>query len=249
MEPKDEYSQWAQNYDKCRSITGIYESEKTFLDNTIKKYHIKRALDCACGTGPHLLLLARKGIKVYGSDYSEAMISICRRKLSRAGIKAMIKKADFRYLEKVWNEKFDAIICMRQSIAHLLTQEDLITAFKSIRNRLNNDGILVMTQDTTHLTLQDRFRFDLMENNKNFSRIFVRDIDNGFQTLNYLDVYHSNKRDEMINHSIHLKIILDDEYRLLLSEAGFSKVHVYGGFDMAPYNKEKSWRLIVVAEK
>lgn len=106
-----------------------------------------------------------------------------------------------------------------------------------------------MTQGTTHLTLQDRFRFNLVENNKNFSRILVRDIRNGFETLNYLDVYHSKQKDEMITHSVHLKTILDDEYRLLLSEAGFSKVHIYGGFDRAPYDKEKSWRLIVVAEK
>lgn len=106
-----------------------------------------------------------------------------------------------------------------------------------------------MTQGTTHMTLQDRFRFDLVANKKDFSRILVRDIENGFQTYNYLDVYHSAKKDEMVTYSVHLKIILDDEYRLLLSSAGFSKVHIYGGYDMAPYNKEKSWRLIVVAEK
>jgi hypothetical protein len=99
------------------------------------------------------------------------------------------------------------------------------------------------------MTLQDRFRFDLVANNNDFSRIFVLDIKNGFQTYNYLDVYHNNKQDEMITYSVHLKIILDDEYRLLLSDAGFSNIHIYGGFDMAPYDKEKSWRLIVVAEK
>ncbi|MDD3023838.1 MAG: class I SAM-dependent methyltransferase [Syntrophomonadaceae bacterium] len=249
MDLKDEYAEWAQSYDRFGSITEIYESEKNFLKSIFDKYKIKSALDCACGTGPHLYLLLKRGIKVCGSDYSEAMLNVCNKNLSKSGIKVIIKRADFRYLEQVWNEKFDAVLCMGQSIAHLHTKEDLITAFKSMRNRLNNNGILIMTQGTTHLTLQDKFRFDLVVNNKNLSRILVRDIEKGFQTFNYIDVYHNNKRAEMKIYSIHQKIILDDDYRLLLSYAGFSKIYIYGGYDMVPYDKEKSWRLIVIAEK
>ena len=107
----------------------------------------------------------------------------------------------------------------------------------------------IHSQGTTHITLQDRFRFELVENNKNFSRVSVRDVCDGFQTYNYLDIYHNNKQDDMIIYSVHLKIILDDDYRQLLSEAGFSNIHIYRGFDMKSYDKEKSWRLIVVAEK
>ncbi|MEN6462811.1 MAG: class I SAM-dependent methyltransferase [Syntrophomonas sp.] len=249
MDLKDEYVKWAPSYDKFGSITNIYHTEKVFLKGIFDKYQIKNALDCACGTGPHLCLLAKRGITVCGSDYSEAMLKVCNKNLAKSGLNVTTKQADFRYLEEAWSDQFDAVLCMRQSIAHLHTREDLVTAFKSMRNRLNDKGILIMTQGTTHVTLQDRFRFDLVVNKNNFSRILVRDIKNGFEVLNYLDIYHSNKRDEMITYSVHLKTILDDEYRLLLSEAGFMQVHIYGGFDMAPYDKEKSWRLIVVAEK
>ncbi len=31
----------------------------------------------------------------------------------------MLKKADFRYLENVWEENYDAVICMTQAIAHM----------------------------------------------------------------------------------------------------------------------------------
>ncbi|NLW92554.1 MAG: class I SAM-dependent methyltransferase [Syntrophomonadaceae bacterium] len=246
---KDEYAEWAQTYDKFGSMAEIYESEKQFLKKMIAKYSIKSALDCACGTGPHLYFLAEQGINACGSDYSEAMLTVCKKNLSRYGVDIRLKAADFRYLESAWSESFDAVFCMRQSIAHLHTQEDIITAFKSMRSRLNERGILVMTQGTTHITLQDRFRFELVENNKNFSRVSVRDVCDGFQTYNYLDIYHNNKQDDMIIYSVHLKIILDDDYRRLLSEAGFSNIHIFGGFDMKAYDKEKSWRLIVVAEK
>lgn len=43
------------------------------------------------------------------------------------------------------------------------------------------------------------------------------------------------------------RILLDDDYRRLLSEAGFRSVSIYGDYDMSPYD-EKSGRLIVVAE-
>ncbi|MEQ8200684.1 MAG: class I SAM-dependent methyltransferase [Syntrophomonadaceae bacterium] len=213
------------------------------------KYKVKSALDCACGTGPHLRLLARMDIEVYGSDLSEAMLKVCRPHLARASIHAITRQADYRCLEQAWNRHFDAILCMNQSIAHMHTREDLLTAFRSMHTCLNDHGILIMTQGTTHHNLKEGPRFDLVTNKRDFSRIFVRDLEDGFQTYHYLDVYHSARRDEMVTRTVRLKIILDDEYRQLLGEAGFSRVHIYGGFDMAPYDRERSRRLIVVAEK
>jgi len=249
MNYKDEYADWAQSYDKFGAITEINKKEEDFLVSVFTKYKVKNVLDCACGTGPHLYLLSKLSIDVCGSDYSDAMLKACKENLSKEGIDVITKKADFRYLEKVWNEKFDAVLCMTQSIAHLHTHDDLVTAFKSMRERLDDGGILIMTQGTTHLTLQDRFRFDLVVNNQDFSRVFARDIGEGFQTVNILDIYHSKKVNKMETNSVHIKIILDDEYRTLLTEAGFSKINIYGGFDMSSYDKENSWKLIVVAER
>jgi SAM-dependent methyltransferase len=249
MNYKDEYAGWAQSYDKFGAITDINEKEKNFLKYVFDKYKVKSALDCACGTGPHLYLLSQLGINVCGSDYSEEMLKVCNDNLVKIGIKAITKQADFRYLEDIWIEKFDAVLCMTQSIAHLHTCEDLVTAFKSMHKRLNDHGIVIMTQSTTHFTLQDRFRFDLVVNNKDFSRVYIRDINNGFQNVNILDIYHNDNESKMKTNSVHIKIILDDEYRTLLNGAGFSKVDIYGGFDMCPYDKEASRKLIVVAEK
>ncbi|NLB81499.1 MAG: class I SAM-dependent methyltransferase [Clostridiaceae bacterium] len=230
-------------------MTDISEKEEAFLVSVFTEYKVKNALDCACGTGPHLYLLSKLGVRVCGSDYSDAMLKACEENLSQEGIDVITKQADFRYLEEVWVEKFDAVLCMTQSIAHLHTHEDLVTAFKSMRERLNDGGILIITQGTTHFTLQDRFRFDLVVNNQDFSRVFSRDIGEGFQTINILDIYHSDKVSKMETNSVHIKIILDDEYKSLLTEAGFSQINIYGGYDMSPYDKESSWKLIVVAER
>ncbi len=249
MEMQDQYRDWASIYGRSGALTNIYPNERAFLRTILQRYGVKKALDCACGTGPHLVQLARMGWDVCGSDFSEAMLQICKRNLAQKKVQVITRQADYRCLEHAWNHHFDAILCMNQSIAHMHTRGDLLTAFRSIRGRLSDRGILIMTQGSTHHTLQDRYRFDLLVNNRDFSRIFVRDVEDGFQIFHFLDVYHGARRDEMKVHTIRLRIILDDEYRLLLGESGYSRVHIYGGFDMAPYDREQSRRLIVVAER
>ena len=76
---------------------------------------------------------------------------------------------------------------------------------------------------------------------------FVRDIEEEFQTIHILDIFHSENKNEMKKHDIHIKVILDEEYETLLNESGFSKVDIWGDYDQTPYDKEKSWKLIAVA--
>jgi glycine/sarcosine N-methyltransferase len=142
---KDEYSNWAHKYDKFGAITDINEKEEIFFRTIFDKYSIKRVLDCACGTGLHLYLLSKLGVDVCGSDYSRAMLKVCSENLLKAGVEVKIKQTDFRFLEDAWSDKFDAILCMTQSIAHLHTHGDLLTALKSMYERLNDGGILIMS--------------------------------------------------------------------------------------------------------
>jgi hypothetical protein len=69
-----------------------------------------------------------------------------------------------------------------------------------------------------------------------------------FQTIRVLDLFHSESRNESAQYDIVYKIILDGDYKNLLSRAGFKNISVYGGYDMSAYD-EKSRRMIVVAER
>lgn len=249
MKYEDEYNDWAQDYDKFGKITDISFKEQEFLNNVFKLYNVKTVLDCACGTGTHLYMLTKLGYRICGSDYSSAMLSVCKNNLDKEGISVLLKQADFRYLEDAWDENYDAVICMTQAIAHMHTDEDLIMALSSMHNKLNDGGILVLTQGTSHRTLQDKYRFDLVINNRDFSRVYARDIKDGFQTVNILDIYHSENESKMKKHSVFIKILLDDDYRYLLEKAGFSKIDIYGDYEMNTYEKDVSWKIIVVAQK
>lgn len=241
----DIYEKFAFDYDEFGSIEKYLGDEKNFFDRLFSKYKIKTILDCACGTGQHLYLLSQLGYQVWGSDYSLSMLDVARRNLQQQGRDIPLLQCDFRYLENEFDFCFDAIVCLTTSLPHLHTDDDLLLAIKSMKSRLKSGGLLVFTSGTTHynLTLPS---IEVVINREDFSRVFIKEHDNYLQTIHVLDIYHSPHRQEHNQYDIVYRILLDDDYRNLLIQAGFSDIQIYGDYDMSTYNK-KSQRLIVVA--
>jgi len=243
---KDLYEIFAYDYDEFGPIEEYLGDEKTFFNKIFSERGVKNVLDCACGTGQHLFMLEQSGYNVWGSDYSESMLEVARKNLQNRGCNIPLYQCDFRFLERKFDITFDAIVCLTNSLPHLHTDEDLLTALRSMKNRLNKNGLLVLTSGTTHFTLTLP-SIEVVINRPDFSRIFVKEHDDRFQTIHVLDLFHSPQRLESNQYDIVYRILLDDDYKRLLSQAGFTSIQVYGDYSMNSYNK-KSWRLIVVAE-
>jgi len=243
---KDVYEQFAYDYDEFGSITDFHGDEKTFFENLFEKNNIKTVLDCACGTGQHLCMFTEMGYEVSGSDYSESMLDVARKNLRNHNISIPLCQCDFRFLEQKHKNTFDAIVCLSTALPHLHTDEDLILALKSMKQKLNKGGILILTQGTTLYTLSLP-PIEVVINREGFSRIFVKEHDGEFQAIHVLDLFHSKNRIENNQYDIVYRILFDNDYRRLLSKAGFEEIHIYGDYNMGAYN-ENSRRLIVVAK-
>ena len=74
----DSYAEWAADYDLFGEIDTLNVEERAFLDKTLAACGATTVLDCACGTGQHLVMLSGLGYEVYGSDFSEEMLAVCR---------------------------------------------------------------------------------------------------------------------------------------------------------------------------
>jgi len=190
--------------------------------------------------------LAQSGYNVWGSDYSKSMLEVARKNLQKRDYDIPLHQCDFRFLEQKFDMTFDAIVCLTTALPHLHTDEDLLTALRSMKNRLNKNGLLVLTQGTTHFTLTLP-SIEVVVNRPDFSRIFVKEHNDRFQTIYVLDLFHNAQRLESNQYDIVYRILLDEDYKRLLSQAGFTNVQIYGDYNMKDYN-ENSWRLIVVAE-
>ena len=243
---KNIYEKFAFDYDEFGLIEDYLGSEKDFFDKLFRHNNVQTVLDCACGTGQHLYMLSQLGYRLWGSDYSSSMLEVAKRNLQDRGQNIPLHQCDFRYLESQFDSSFDAIICLTTSLPHLHTDEDLLLAIQSMKNRLNNGGLLIFTSGTTHHNLALP-SIEVAINREDFSRVFVKNHDNRFQTINVLDIFHSQQRMEHNQYEIVYRILLDDDYRSLLTTAGFDDIQIYGDYDMSSYS-DSSRRLIVVAK-
>ena len=102
---------------------------------------VRRVLDIACGTGPHLMRLAQRGYAMTGLDLSAKNIEFLRQRLAAKGYRGECiigDMTDFRLARPV-----DAAICMQDSQGHLLTNESLLAHFRSVARSLRKGGLYV----------------------------------------------------------------------------------------------------------
>jgi len=243
----DAYEKFAYDYDEFGAIGEYLGDEKSFFEVLFAQHDVKSVLDCACGTGQHLHMFAEMGLNVCGSDYSGSMLEVAEKNLKELGWEVPLQQCDFRYLEQKHAETYDAVVCLTAALPHLHTDADLVTALKSMKNRLSKNGILVLTQGTTHFTL-DLPSIQVVVNRKDFSRVFVIERSERFQTINVVDLFHSESRTESNQYEFTYRILLDGDYRRLLTEAGFTDFRIYGNYAMSDYTKN-SLRLIAVARR
>src|SRR5256886_446605 len=116
--------------------------EVDFLVHCFKRYariRVRRALDIACGTGPHLIRLADRGYAMSGLDLSSENIAFLRERLAAHGPPGELivgDMTDFRLERPV-----DAAICMQDSQGHLLTNEQLLAHLRAVARAVRRGGL------------------------------------------------------------------------------------------------------------
>jgi SAM-dependent methyltransferase len=102
---------------------------------------VRRVLDIACGTGPHLTRLAERGYAMTGLDLSRRNIEFLGERLAARKLAAELvvgDMTDFRLPRPV-----DAAICMQDSQGHLLTNEQLLAHLRCVARHLRRGGLYV----------------------------------------------------------------------------------------------------------
>jgi SAM-dependent methyltransferase len=118
--------------------------EVDFLVHCFKRYArrpVRRVLDIACGTGPHLIRLAQRGYQTVGLDLSPDNIRYLGERLLARGLTGELvvgDMTDFHLARPV-----DAAICMQDSQGHLLTNEELLAHVRAVGRVLRRGGLYV----------------------------------------------------------------------------------------------------------
>ena len=122
------------------------QQQASALDGIIREHHptATDVLDCSCGIGTQALGLARLGYRVVGTDISERSLERARTEAASHGIDVTFAVCDFRDLTPIPGS-FDVVISCDNAIPHLLTDEDLVRAFRAMRSKLRPGGLLVIS--------------------------------------------------------------------------------------------------------
>jgi predicted TPR repeat methyltransferase len=136
------YQQYSGVYDLFQA-SYIYERFFQVIEESIREYsrNPQSLLELACGTGNILQHFVNK-YEISGIDISASMLEQAKKKLARASLYEM-NMANFDL-----GRKFDVVLCMYDSINHLLNYEDWTGMFKCVHNHLNPGGLFIFDMNT-----------------------------------------------------------------------------------------------------
>jgi len=242
------YKSLAKNYDYFFEAKKQAVGQKLFFEKLIKKYSIRTCLDCACGTGPHLFMLNKIGIKCSGSDLSPEMLAIAKKNLKGKNIP--LKVEDFRNLSNSWKEKFDMIICMSTSFAHMLTDKDAIKTLNSMHKRLNDSGILVIGNGVSDKLLDTKPKLIPAKVLKDRAMYFFLEYPDRKRVI--YNVFQIRKTRNSFQHNFEIMVynaMRKSVFDRCFAKTQFRKIQYFGDYDFTKYSMKDSKRLIVIAQK
>ena len=169
----EQYDRLAGFYDKV--ISGK-EHTAPYVISVLKKYHprTKTLLELGCGTGDVLAGLAER-FELTGIDSSAEMLRIARKKLP--SVKYF--HGDIRY--KLTEERFDAVICVYDTLNHITLFNQWKKVFSNAEKMLNENGVFIFDVNSAYkLNMLSRITPLVHRFEKNF---LIMDVDKRTENL------------------------------------------------------------------
>lgn len=197
-------------------------------------------LELGIGTGRIAMPLHEKGVEVQGIDASEAMISKLRSKPDGSDIEVLVGSfAEFK-LDKC----FKLVYVVFNTFFNLLSQDDQVRCFKSVREHLSNDGVFLMEafvpnpcRFVDHQTVR---AIDLAEERV---RLEVSQLDPIAQQVTSQHTLIS--KDGVSFHPVRLRYAWPSELDLMAQIAGLSLRHRWGSWSKVEFGKHSQTHISV----
>jgi SAM-dependent methyltransferase len=248
------YDRLARLFDVMTDWQKRLTLEMPFLQRTLDRHQARTILDTACGTGWHAITLAKKGYTAAGCDASPQMIEQARANSAKAQANVRFEVAGFNQLNH-FTETFDAVLCLGNSMPHLLSQEALVEAMQQMRGNLRRGGVLILQNLNYDMRMKKKPRF--FAANGNDEALVWRFADYGPEFITFHTALFERKTEGahqesvswsvQVNSTLH-RPLLERDVDEALVQAGFGNLRHFGGLDGSPFEKEKSGNLVIVAQ-
>ena len=105
-------------------------------------------LDLACGTGTLTRLLKKRGVDVFGIDYSMEMLSEAMQSASEEGLDILFLRQKMQSIDLYGT--INTCVCTLDSINHLTKIEDVAKTFDRVGLFMDDDGLFVFDVNTVY---------------------------------------------------------------------------------------------------
>lgn len=252
---EDSYAKIAELYDLEHES---YDEDLDFYLNFVEAVG-DPVLELGCGTGRLLTGIAEAGFRVTGTDRSEAMLARARERAAQSAAHEVIqiRRGEMSEADRAPGGPFGVVIVALNGLLHVADARAQREVLTSARRALDPRGMLLVdllnpTPDTLrgmdHSLLHEGvWRPD---NETRVDKFAARRVSPARQTIAtelWYDVTQANGSVRRRATSMAMRYLHKAELELMLELAGFAEWHVYGSYELDPYD-DQSERLIVAAE-
>jgi 2-polyprenyl-3-methyl-5-hydroxy-6-metoxy-1,4-benzoquinol methylase len=246
----DFYDSLAQQYDQLTAAASRQATADAFVGRLLAQRPIERAVDVACGTGLFALAMARRGVRTTGIDISSGMLRQARQAADSQGLQVNWLAAPMQQLPAAAAGPFDAVLCMGNSLPHLLSADDLAVTLAGFAKVLAPGGLAAMHLLNYRRVLQRRERIVGIQ--AAGETTFVRFYDFGggeMLTFSILELRRRGSDFDYTLHSANLRPWLAGDVASAARNAGMGQVTFFGGLDMGPFDADQSDTVLIMAAK
>ena len=247
--------QYAQVYDTIYHDKD-YAAECDLVERVCARHatsRVRRILDLGCGTGRHAELLADRGYEVVGVDRSPHMVEQARARSEKwcSANSPEYHVADVRSFRL--DRKFDAVLMMFAVMSYQLEDEDVLSALRTARVHLGDDGLLlfdcwygpaVLHQRPTRRTKT------AISGNGPLVRTSTSELDEGRRRI--VVRFHVEASapdgDHHTDETHPMRYFFPSELEDFLQATGFSMVRLGGMPDFDQRADETTWNVLTVAK-
>jgi len=240
----DEYVRgFVEKWDELIDWERRWANEGDFFIEQLKARGVERVLDVAAGTGFHSVRLIEAGFEVVSADGSPYMLARAFENARARGHVLQTVHADWRWLNRDVNGRFDAVICLGNSFTHLFKERDRRKTLAEFYSALVHDGILILDQRNYDSIIDQGFSCS----HKYYycgDRVTAEPehVDEGLARFQYSfddgSVYHLNM------------FPLRKQYtRNLMREVGFQHIDTYGDFQETYHEHDPDFFIHIASKK
>jgi glycine/sarcosine N-methyltransferase len=248
------YNELSEDYDRFVNWQNRLAIELPFIIKHLQQLHTHAILDTATGTGMHAIALAQRGFKAAGADISPGMVERARRNAASAGVEMRFEVAPFGTLAETFgSHSFQAVLCLGNSLPHILSQPDLDAALRDFAACLEPGGMLLVQNRNFDAVMSQHQRWMEPQSHSEgdtewiFQRFYDFDPDQllTFNMVTLKRVEHGVWSQKVT--SSRIRPLLQDEIVSSMSLVGFSDIQSYGNMSGDPFDPPTSSDLVILA--